>query len=346
MAEKNAISVDKVNYEGLNRHQKMAYFLVLVGPDSAAQILKDFDDEEIETVCREIAAVRIVERDIQRKIIDEFSSIIGDSVGGILGGSGFAQKALEKARGDYKAATIISHIAPVGSTTDLIEEVSDMEPRQIFNLMRYEQAQTIAFLISYLNPQKAADVISMLPLDGREEVVERIGSMGKTSSAMLSKVVKTLKKHIVTSDQHTKHISGGVRAVADLLNVLDKDISKTLLAKIEERNAQLGSDIRRKMFSFDDLIRISVPDLQRITREIEMADLVLALKSANQSLMEHLFKAVSKRAAETLKEELELLGPVKLKDVEAAQDRIIQVVRGLEDKGEISIESGGDRVIS
>lgn len=332
-----------IEYGTLTKMQRLAYFLVLVGPQTAARILKDFPDNDVENICREIAAIKLIDRETQNKVLAEFGALIGYGTMSILGGSGFAQQTLRYARGDYKAANIIGRIAPTESTSSLIKEISDMEPRQIYNLMRNEQCQTIAFLVSHLNLDKAVEVVEMLPNTVREEVVERIGSMENISAEMVTKVVQTLRRHVVTSEQQTLHRSGGIRAVADILNALNKDMSKLLLAKLEERNASLGAAIRKKMFSFEDILKLDVSDVQRITRDIEMSDLVIALKSASPKMNELILKSVSKRAAQTLKEEMELLGPVKMREVEAAQERIIQVVRKLEESGDITLDKGNER---
>jgi len=153
-----------------------------------------------------------------------------------------------------------------------------------------------------------------------------------------------LSKNLDTGGKLTMNKSGGVRMVADLLNTLEKDDRKEILANIEERNPTLGASIRKKMFSFDDLIRLELPDLQRIMREVDSGDLTLSLKSASESLKEFILQAVSKRAAETLVEELEMMGPVKVTEVESAQERVIQVVRRLEEQEEISLDGGSQTV--
>lgn len=335
-----------INYETLSRVQKLALFMIVIGPEQASRIIQDFDEMEIEAVCREIANFNIVEEPLQQKVLEEFSGIIGKSLGSVLGGSTFAHRALEMAKGDYKATSLLSRIGPMGNSNQVMEEVSELDTRQIFNLIRYEQAQTIAFVVSYLSPKKAAEILMMITPEMREEVVERIGIMNPTKLENVNKVVQSIRRHVNQKDAATTlQQSGGVRVVADLLNLIDKDISKTLLTKLEERNPALGQAIQRKMFSFDDLVNLSTRDLQRVMREIESNDLVVALKSANARLQEALLGAVSKRAAETLKEEMEMLGPVRLRDVEAAQDRIIQAVRSLEEEGEITLDQGKSDVI-
>lgn len=336
-----SINFEEVDYYQMNKTQRLAAFMVMIGPDLAAQLLQCFDDPEVEDICREIAKIQIMDQQMKELLMEEFSGIVGDSLGSSLGGTGFAKLTLEKRLGEFKAANMLGRIAPEGSTSALIEEVSEMEPRQIVKLLEGEQSQTIAFLISHLDTPKVASVVTMLPSAKREDVIELLGSMENTSLDVVSKVAKQLKQHIDTKIRQTMHRSGGVKTVADLLNHLDKDMSKTLLTKLEEKNPTLGMAVRRKMFSFDDLSRMSIADLQRVTREVEMQDLVLAMKSASPAVKDAIFKSVSKRAAETIAEEIELMGSVRIKEVEAAQDRIIQTVRSLEEEGEISIDGGG-----
>lgn len=336
-----SINFEEVDYYQMSKTQRLAAFMVMVGPDLAAQLLQCFDDPDVEDICREVARIQIMDEEMKELLMEEFSDIIGDSLSSSLGGTNFARITLEKRMGEFKAANVIGRIAPEGSTSALIEEVSEMEPRQIVKLLEGEQPQTVAFLISHLDTPKVASVVTMLPTAKREDVVELLGAMEHTSLEVVSKVARQLKEHIDTKIRQTMHRSGGVQTVANLLNYLDKDMGKTLLTKLEEKNPTLGMAIRRKMFSFDDLVRLDIADLQRVTREVEMQDLVLAMKSASPGVKEAIYSSVSKRAAETLKEELELMGSVRIKEVEAAQDRIIQTVRSLEEEGEISLDSSG-----
>jgi len=177
------------------------------------------------------------------------------------------------------------------------------------------------------------------------EVVERLGTIDSTSLDLVGKIVRNLGKHFDNKVRPTYHRSGGVRVVADLLNGLDKEMSKSLLARLEERNAQLGAAIRKKMFSFEDLSRLVAADLQRVLREVDSANLAVSMKSASDPLKEKIYNSISKRAAESLRDEISMLGPVRLKDVEVAQDAIIQVVRRLEEEGSISLDSGNDSAV-
>ncbi len=328
-----------LDFAKLNRQQKLAVFLVVIGPEAAANVLKQFGDPEIEVLCREMSTLTIVSEAVQKLAIDEFASVVAQSANSALGGLAYAQRTLEIAKGDYKASAIIGRVGPVGTSIDVIKDISEMEGRQIFNLIKNEQPQTISFVLSYLDGAKSAEVFALLGPELREEVVERLGTIESTSLELVGKIARNLGKHFDTKVRPAFHRSGGVRAVADLLNQLDKDMSKNLLARLEERNAQLGAAIRKKLFSFEDLGRLQPADLQRVLREVDSSNLAVAMKSASETLRAKFYAAISKRAAESLKEEIELLGPVRLKDVEVAQDAIIQVVRRLEEEGQISLES-------
>jgi flagellar motor switch protein FliG len=332
----------ELDYGKFSRQQKLAIFLIIIGPEAAAEVLRQFDDSDIELICREMSTFTVIPRDVQRLSLEEFSGLIAQSMGSALGGLGYAQRTLEIAKGDYKASTIIGRVGPVvGTSVEVIKDISEMEGRQIFNLVKHEQPQTISFLLSYLDSAKAAEVFALLGPELREEVIERLGTIESTSLELVSKIARSLSKHYDTKVRPAFHRSGGVRSVADLLNQLDKEMSKNLLARLEERNAQLSTAIRKKLFSFEDLLRLQGGDLQRVLREIDSSNLAIAMKSASEKLRESIYGSISKRAAESLKEELEMLGPVRLKDVEVAQDAIIQVVRRLEEEGQITLEADG-----
>lgn len=339
-------AIPNIEYDKLGKLQKLALFLIVIGPEAASEILRNFEDPDIELLVKEMSAFEIIDYRVKKRVIEDFYGIVSQSSIATLGGASYAQKTLEMAKGDFRASSILGRVAPVGSSVQIIEEIAALEPRQIFNLIRNEQPQTIAFIISYLHISKASSLIKMLSSEMREEVVERIGSMESTALELVNKVVRTLARNLEYDEKQTFNQSGGVRRVADLLNSLDKDTSKAVLARLEEKNPAIGNAVRKKMFSFEDLLRLQPSDLQRVTREIDMGDLTIALKSTNPNLRDAILGSISKRAAETLKEEMELLGPVRLREVEAAQDKIIMIVRKLEEDGEITIDQeGADRVL-
>lgn len=328
-----------IDYLKLSRIQKLAVFLIVIGPEAAADLLRQFDDAEIEMLCREMGQFTMISDSVRQAALEEFTPLIGQSMVSTLGGLDYAKRTLEIARGDYKASIMLNRVGVAASTStvDVIADIAEMEGRQIFNLIKEEQPQTIAFVLSHLNPTKSAAVFALLPPDQREDVVERLGTIEGTSMDLVSKIVRNLSRHLDRKTTQAYHTSGGVRAVADLLNNLDKELSKSLLARVEERNATLGAAIRRKLFSFDDIRRLQPADLQRVLREVDSSNLAVAMKSAAEAVRESIYGSISKRAAEALREEIGMLGPVRLKDVETAQDAIIQVVRRLEEEGSISL---------
>ncbi len=329
----------------LNKHQKLALLLIVLGPETAADIIRQFDDTEIEFIAREMTQFTMVSDNTRQKIMEEFTPIVSEGIMSTLGGPDYAKRTLEIARGDYKAGAIFGRLGPSGTAMEVIKEIAEMEGRQIFNLIKNEQPQTISFVLSYLDPAKASEIFGLLSPDLREEVVERLGTIDSTSLDLVGKIVRNLAKHFDNKVRPTYHRSGGVRAVADLLNGIDKEMSKSLLARLEERNAQLGAAIRKKMFSFEDLGRLAAADLQRVLREVESSNLAVSMKSASDGLREKIYNSISKRAAESLRDEIGMLGPVRLKDVEVAQDAIIQVVRRLEEEGSISLDNGSDAAV-
>lgn len=327
----------------LTKIQKIAAFLIIVGEEAAAEVMKQFDNAQLEQISREMVAMPMIDHRAQGELLREFATVVSTGMNSVLGGVSYAQQALERARGEYTASTILDRVAPGDRTIEGGEEIRQMEGRQVLNLMKSEQPQTIAFILSFMDTSKAAELVKLLPPELREEVVERLGGMEATSRDTVSKVACNLNRHLDRKSlKQCVHRSGGVKSCADILNALDKDLRKTLLARVEERNPSLGAAIRKKVFSFDDLGRLSTADLQRVLRDVEMADLPLALKSAKPALIDAVLGAISKRAAEGVREELDMLGQQKMKDIQAAQDRVIQVVRRLEESEEITIDGGGD----
>lgn len=329
----------------LSKLQKLATFLVLIGPEMASEILRHFDDYEIERICREMAVIELIDEAVQQEILDEFAQVLSESAGAVRGGYEVTRKTLELAKGGYQAQNLIGKMTPSQDSMSVIKEIAGMDPLQIYNLVKSEQPQTIAFLLSCLDSRKSAAILKYLAPDAREDVMLRMGTLEATSLTILEKVVKNLARHLDSSRQATQR-TGGATRVADILLHLDKDVSKALLGQIEEKNANLGAAIRQKMFTFNDLVRLTAADMQRVLRDVDSADLVVAMKPVSQALKEKIYGALSKRAAESLREELDFLGAVRMKEVEAAQAKIIAVVRDLEDQEEIILDGNHDGLLA
>lgn len=326
-----------IEYDKLTRIQKTAAFLVTIGLDSASEVMKHLDNSQLELICREIATLQVIDPDLQKEIVKEFATVISDGLGTALGGIGYAQAALDRAKGGFAASAILNRSSP-GPRKGVGEEIRQMEGRQVLNLVKAELPQTVAFILSCMDIPKAAELMKMLGTEMREEVLERLGSMEGTSPDSIQKVSENLYRRFDRrAMEQGVHKSGGAAACAGILNAMDSESRKTLLMKLEERNAELGAAVRKIVFSFEDIVRLSQSDRQRIMREVDTADLVPALKSVKLAVSEAVLSCMSKRAAESLREEIDMLPTPRAKDVDAAQNRIIAVIRRLEDAEEITL---------
>lgn len=333
------------DYSAIPKVRRLAMFLILIGPETASGLLRGFDEVEVESLSREMVSIELIDENTQRKVLDEFSSLLVSGVSSVRGGYQVTLETLEAARGPYAARNLVGKMEPSMDSKEVIAELSEMESHQIANMLSGEQAQTIAFLLGPMEVSKAAETLELLPSDTRSEVVLRMGMLEPTPSSILNKVVKNLSRHLEGNAQKTMVNFGGVNRVAALLNRLDKSLSKGLLAELEEANASLGAQVRHKMFSFNDLLNVAPEVMQRILREVDSSTLLLAMRPAPEGLKDKIFNSLSKRAAEGLREEYEIMGAVRLKEVESAQESVIEIVRRLEEEGEISLEGGGDEAL-
>jgi flagellar motor switch protein FliG len=325
----------------LSKIQKLAILLVMLGSESAAVILKQFQPREIEAISREMARATLISRDQQEEILREFGEVALTATTSVSAGIDVTRVMLEKALGSFKASDVLSRVIPTRSSTGTMAAIGEMDPRHTFNLIRDEQPQTLAFVISNLPPDKAAQVLTMLRPEQRDQVVERLATLAPTPVEVAEKLVDVLNAKLGIKQTRAMTQTGGVTTAADILNAVDKTMSRSLLTTLEERNPELCQAIRKKMFTFEDLLLLEPQTIQRIMRETDMRDLTLALKKGSDPLRKLLLSSISRRAAETVQEEMAFLGHVKLREIEAAQFRIIDVVRKLEAEGEIELDMVG-----
>lgn len=332
-----------LDYPSFTKAQKIAAFLIIIGPEAAGEVLRRFDNAQVEAICREMAALQFIDEDTQRSLMEEFSGVVASGLRSVLGGADYTQSVLSRAKDEFTALSILDRVAPANRGAAAGgADIREMDARQIFNLVKNEQPQTMAFILSHLDKMKAAEFIMLLPAAQREEVIERLGAMEETSRETVDKIANKLSCRLDRkSAARPLQRSGGVQTAAEILNLLKKETRNELLAAIEERDQTLGLAIRKKVFSFDDLQRLQTADLQRVFREVETGDLAVVLKGAKPALVSAVLSSMSKRAAESLKEEIEILPQSKPRDVEAAQNKILQIVRKLEESEEITIDFGG-----
>lgn len=321
----------------MNKVQKLATLLVMLGPESAAQLLKHLTESELEGVSGEMTKITMIGQAAQREILKEFAGVAIQAGSSLRGGVEYAQNVLEKSMGQFKASNILSRVAPERSSVPSMRQLLELESTELLNLVKYEQPQTIALVLSHMPPDRASPVLGLMPEQLREQVVERLATLATTPIEVLERVVEVLVQRL--GDKHTRAInrSGGVKSAANMLNALDKSLSRPLLVSMEERNPELTQAIRQRMFTFEDIGRLEVTALQRVLREVDMADLAIALKTAPEPMKVTFLGCISKRAAETVKEEMAFMGAPRSRDVEAARLRVVEIVRRLETEGEIDL---------
>ncbi len=339
MAKSELTEAVPTDISKMSKVQKLAALLVMLGPESAAQVYKNLSETEVESISSEMVKTNFLTHELQREVLREFTEVAVDASASVLGGVDYTKNILEKSLGLFRASDVISRVAPSRTPVAAMQGIVDMEPRQICNLLKQEQPGTIALVMSYLNPDKSGQVLSLLRSEIRDQVIERLANLAPTPIEVVERLVEVLNQRVGGKPTRALSQTGGIKTTAELLNAMDKNMSKALLVSLEERNPELGAAIRQKMFTFEDLSELDISSLQKILREVDMRDLAIALKTASEKLKQALLSSISKRAAETVNEEVSFMGPLKLRDIEAAQTRIIDVVRRLETEGEIELDS-------
>ncbi|USG67924.1 flagellar motor switch protein FliG [Brevibacillus ruminantium] len=329
----------------LSGRQKAAILLISLGPEVSAQVFKHLREDEIEQLTLEIANVRKVDTDEKDKILAEFHQIAVAQEVISQGGITYAKEILQKALGETKAMDIINRL-----TANLQVRPFDFarkaDPGQILNFIQNEHPQTIALVLSYLEPQQAAMILSALPQERQAEVAKRIALMDSTSPEVITQVEQVLEQKLSATVTQDYTQAGGIEAIVAVLNGVDRGTERTILDSLEIQDPELAEEIKKRMFVFEDIATLDNRSIQRVIRDVENADLQLALKVASEEVREVIFRNMSKRMADTFKEEMEFMGPVRLRDVEEAQSRIVAIIRRLEEAGEIIIaRGGGDDII-
>lgn len=324
----------------LTGRQKAAILLISLGPDVSAQVYKHLSEEEIERLSLEISSVQKVESELKDDVLDQFHQIALAQDYISQGGVDYAKTVLEKAFGKQEASNIINRL-----TSSLQVRPFDFarkaDASQVLNFIQSEHPQTIALVLSYLDAEQAGQVLSELPEEVQADVAKRIAVMDSTSPDIISQVEEVLEKNISSSLTEDYTQTGGIESVVDVLNSVDRSTERTILDTLEIQDPELAEEIKKRMFVFEDIVILDDRAIQRVIREVDNEDLRLALKASSEEVKDTVFKNMSDRMAETYKEEMEYMGPVRLKDVEEAQMRIVGVIRRLEEIGEIVIARGG-----
>jgi flagellar motor switch protein FliG len=325
--------------------EKAAMLLISLGPEKSAEIFKHLKEEEIEQLTLEIANIRTVSPEEKERVLEEFYQICLAQEYIAEGGIGYAKDILEKALGNQRALEIINKLT-VSLQVRPFDFVRKADPSQLLNSIQNEHPQTIALILAYLKPQQSSIVLSALPQDKQSDVARRIALMDRTSPEVIKEVERVLEKKLSSFMTEDYTAAGGVQAIVDILNSVDRGTEKYIMETLEIEDTDLAEEIRKRMFVFEDILSLDNRSIQRFLREVDNNQLAIALKGATEEVQKTIFSNMSKRLSEMVREDIEFMGPVRLKDVEEAQQKIVNVIRKLEDAGEIVISrGGGDEII-
>lgn len=323
----------------LSGPEKAAIFLLTLGEEFTAKVFQRLDVEEIKMVGRQMAKIDHVEKDDIANLLKEFRSDEG-SEGLFLSGDDMLESALKKALESDKASAILEDIRSDWRLT-LFQKARKLDPRVLVNFLRNEHPQTIALVMAVLEQSQAAVILGELKEEQRVEVIIRMSELDKVSPEILVEIDRVLQEELLSVEGVEGQRLGGVEAVAEILNNADRALEAAILEGVEEQREELAEEIRRLMFVFDDLIGVDDRGIMAILKEVSSDDLKLALKTAAPDLQAKIFKNMSQRAVEMLKEDMEMMGPTRLKDVEAAQQSILKIAKRLEQEGKVQLSAGG-----
>ena len=331
--------------EKLTGLQKSAILLIALGPERSATIFKHLKEEEIEELTLEIANTRSITPQVKDDVINEFYQVCLAQQYIAEGGITYAKELLEKALGAEKALDVIGKLT-ASLQVKPFEFIRKTDPSQLLNFIQDEHPQTIALILAYLSPQQAAMIIAALPQERQADVAKRVAMMDRTSPDVIKEVEQILENKLSSLVNQDYTIIGGVDQVVEILNTVDRGTEKHIMETLEIEEPELADEIRKKMFVFEDILLLDDRAIQRVLHDVDNNDLALALKGSNEQVQTAIFNNLSKRLAAMIKEDMEFMGPVRMKDVEEAQQKIVNIIRKLEDSAEIVISrGGGDEII-
>ena len=331
--------------EEYNGIQKAAILLIALGPEKSASIFKHLKEDEIEELTLEIANTRSVSPQTKESVLNEFYQVCLAQQYIAEGGIGYAKELLDKALGSDKAQEVITKLT-ASLQVSPFEFVRKTDPSQVLNFIQDEHPQTIAMILSYLSPAQSAMILGALTPEKQADVAKRIAKMDRTSPDVIKEVERVLERKLSSLINQDYTIVGGVDAIVGILNTVDRGTEKHIMESLEIEEPELADEIRKKMFVFEDILLLDDRAIQRVLRDVDNNDLAVALKGANEEVQNVIFKNLSKRLAAMIREDMEFMGPVRMKDVEEAQQKIVGIIRKLEDSAEIVISrGGGDEII-
>lgn len=319
----------------LSGKQKAAIFLIKLGPERAARIMQKLEDTEIKQLTEEMSKWEKIPAQVTDKTLQEFHQLSLAKKYSSQGGKEYAKEVLERALNDHKAIDIMDNLGK-DSESSLLSLLKNVDLQQLLNFLRSEHPQTIALILSYLRSEQAAVILQALAKELQAEVAMRIVSIGQISPGIVKKIERVLSRELsLLSNEAKLRAVGGTKATAEILSHVDRATEKEILERLEKKNVSLAEEVKKLMFVFEDILALDDRAIQRVLREVATKDLALALKGASKDLREKFFKNMSARATETIKEDMELMGPVRVRQVEEVQQKIVDTTKKLEEAGEI-----------
>ncbi|ONI44552.1 flagellar motor switch protein FliG [Candidatus Epulonipiscioides gigas] len=320
-------------------------FLISIGPEKSAKIFKYLKDDEIEDLTLEIASIKTVSAQVKKDILNEFYEICLAQDYIAEGGISYAKQLLEKALGADKASEVINKLT-MNLQVRPFEFARRTDASQLINFIQHEHPQTIALILSYLKPTQASHILSSLPIEVQVDTAKRIALMDRASPDVVNELERQFEKRLSTlvTEEYTN--VGGLDAIVQIINQVDRATEKNIMESLEIEQPELAEEIKKKMFVFEDIVTLGDRDIQRLMREVDNHEVAIALKGANDQVKAIIFKNVSTRLAAMIQEDIEFMGPKRVKEIEEAQQTIVGIIRKLEEQGEIVIARGsGDEMI-
>jgi flagellar motor switch protein FliG len=333
--------VEQVDFDALRGFEKAAILVNYLGPASAKKLFKHMDDGDIRKLLTVMGKYRIVPIAITKKVLEEYYELVSESEEYIFSDSSGSKDTIVDALGEERARGVLGHLNVNNAQRPTLESTESVDAKSLANFLIHEHPQTVSVILAHLEAEKRSEVLKRLPDTLQAEVVLRMANLDHVAPELIHEVDRVLKEELANLGTVEQAALGGVQPVAEMLNVMDKNTEKSIMSRIEEKDPILAEEIRKLMFVFDDIIKIDDKGIQTLLKEVPNDRLLLALKTANEEIKNKIFKNISQRAAQLLKDDLQNLGPSRISDVEAAQVEIVNVARRLESEGRIIIARGG-----
>jgi flagellar motor switch protein FliG len=333
--------VEAVKWDQINGKRKAAIFLLSLGSEASAEVIRNLDERAIEALANEIASIGMVPHEVKERVLKEMAMTLSSAATGGAGGVGKAEEILEAALGKAKASDIVGKMR-MRKSSGALRKIEEMDSGTVVEFIKGEHPQTVALIVAHLEAQAAANMLAALPEELRAEVARRIATLGSVSPDAAAEIEQILASQLEGLGKgEDVATTSGVKILADILNVADRATEKEVLGAIADNSPEIANQVKQLLFVFDDILKLDDRAVQRVLREVDTNDLALALKAADEDIKKKILDNVSERAAEMIQEEIEYMGPKRLSEVEAAQLRIIEVIRSLEEANEIIIPGRG-----